>query len=63
MTSKWKDNIKTVLEQINWEVERSSSGSRLHQVESDYKYSYKPKNFVKGGGAVFTNLMMTLIKK
>jgi len=49
MTSKWKDNIKTVLEQINWEVERSSSGSRLHQVELDYNYSYKPKNFVKGG--------------
>jgi hypothetical protein len=45
--SKWKNNIKTVLEQINWEVERGSSGSRFHQVESDYKHSYKPINFVK----------------
>jgi hypothetical protein len=47
--SEWKDNNKTVLEQINWEVERGSSGSRLHLVETDYKHSYKHKNFVKEG--------------
>jgi hypothetical protein len=31
------------------EAERGSSGSRLHQVESDYKHGYKRKNFIKGG--------------
>jgi hypothetical protein len=54
MTSKWKDNNKTALQQINWEAERGSSGSRLRQVESDYKHGYKPKNFIKGG-QFFTN--------
>lgn len=49
MTSKWKNNIKTALQQINWEAKRRSSGSRLRHVESDCKHGYKPKNFIKGG--------------
>jgi len=49
MTSKWNDNIKTALQQINWVAEWGSSGSRLRQVGSDYKHGYKLKNFIKGG--------------
>jgi hypothetical protein len=49
MMSKWKDNIKTALQQINREAERGSSGSTLRQVESDYKHGYKTTNFIKDG--------------